>query len=142
MQILRGEDPEGPTQRRAHKLVRRSYFSFRSNFSWHCDNYDKLKPYGLPIYGAVVGFSRKVVLQEGCRTKSNPMVVGAVYIRAVQSLELVPEMLRTDHGNEAGVVAADHCTLRQNVDAHRHGISVANQGIENFWSHFRRTFTS
>ena len=70
------------------------------------------------------------------------MIVGAVDIWVVQSLELVPEMLRTDHGNEAGVVAADHCTLRQNVDAHRHGISVANQGIENFWSHFRRTFTS
>ena len=106
MQILRGEDPEGTTQRRAHKLVGRSYFSFWSNFSWHCDNYDKLKPYGLPIYSAIDRFSRKVVWLEGYRIKSNPMVVGAVYIRAVQSLELVPEMLRTDHGNEAGIMAA------------------------------------
>ena len=46
--------------------------------------------------GAVDGFSRKVVWLEVCRAKSNPMVVGAVYIRAVQCLELVPEMLRTD----------------------------------------------
>ena len=44
MQILREEDPEGTTQRRVHKLVRRDYFSFGSNFCWHCDNYDKLKP--------------------------------------------------------------------------------------------------
>ena len=92
--------------------------------------------------GAVDGFSRRVVGLEVCRTKSNPKVVGAVYIRAVQSLELVPEMLRTDHGNEAGVMAAAHCTLRLNVDAYRYGISVANQRIEKFWSHFRRTFTS
>ena len=70
------------------------------------------------------------------------MVVAAVYLRAVQSLGLVPEMLRTDHGNETGVMAAAHCTLRQNADAHRYGTSVANQRIENFWSHFRRTFTS
>ena len=92
--------------------------------------------------GAADGFSRKVVWLEVCRAKSYPMVVGAVYIRAVQCLELVPEMLRTDHGNEAGVMAAAHCTLRLNVDAYRYGISVANQRIEKFWSHFRRTFTS
>ena len=38
MKILREEDPEGTTQRRAHELVwRRYYFSFGSNFCWHCD---------------------------------------------------------------------------------------------------------
>ena len=76
------------------------------------------------------------------------MVVAAIYIRPVQSPELVPDMLRTDHGNETGImnetgVMADaHCTLRQNVDAQRYGTSVANQRIENLCSHFRRTFTS
>ena len=47
-----------------------------------------------------------------------------------------------DHGNDTGVMAGAHCTLRQNADAHRYGTSVANQRIENFWSHFRCTFTS
>ena len=70
------------------------------------------------------------------------MVLAAMYIRAVQSLRLVPELLRTDHGNETGVMAAAHCTLRENADAHRYGTSVANQGIENFWSRFPLTFTS
>ena len=51
-------------------------------------------------------------------------------------------MLRTDHGNETGFIAAAHYTLRQNADAHRYGTTVANQHIENFCSHFRRTFTS
>ena len=61
MQIIREEDTEGTAQRRSHKLVLRDYISFDSNFGWHCDNYDKLKPYGLPIYGAVDDFSHKVI---------------------------------------------------------------------------------
>ena len=39
-------------------------------------------------------------------------------------------------------MAASHCAVRQNVHAHRYGTSVANQGIENFWSHLPRIFTS
>ena len=42
-----------------------------------------------------------------------------MYNRAVKSLVLVPEMQRTDHGNEIAIMAASHCTLRQNADAHR-----------------------
>ena len=90
MQILREKDPEGTARRRTHKLVRRDYFSFGSSFFCHCENYDKLKPYGLSIYG----FSRKVILVEVCGRNSNPMVV-----RALKSVGLVQEMLRTDHGN-------------------------------------------
>ena len=33
-------------------------------------------------------------------TNSNPMVVTAMYVRAAKSLELTPEMLRIEHGNE------------------------------------------
>ena len=43
-------------------------------------------------------------------TNSNPMVVTAMYLRAVKSLGLVSEMLRIEHGNEARVMAAAHCT--------------------------------
>ena len=39
-------------------------------------------------------------------------------------------------------MAASHCTVRQNIHAHRYGTPVANQGIENFWSHLRHIFTS
>ena len=38
MQVLWEENPEGTAQRRAQKLVWRDYFSFGSNFCWHCDN--------------------------------------------------------------------------------------------------------
>ena len=63
-------------------------------------------------------------------------------IRAAQSPGLVPKMPRTNHGNETGVMGASNCKLRQNPDEHSYETSVANQNIENFWLHFRRTFTS
>ena len=61
MQILREKDPEGIVQGRTHKLVWRDYFSFESNICWSCDNYNKLKLYGLPIYGAVDDFLHKAI---------------------------------------------------------------------------------
>ena len=70
MKILQEENPEGTAQRRALKLVRREHFSFASNFCWHYDNFDKLRPYGLPIYGGVDSFSRKVIWLELCRYQS------------------------------------------------------------------------
>ena len=56
--ILRQVDPEGTALRRAHALRRRMYTNPGPNFVWHVDGYDKLKPYGFPIHGAVDGFSR------------------------------------------------------------------------------------
>lgn len=51
-------------------------------------------------------------------------------------------MLRTDCGTETGLMAALHCFLHQNSDAHRFVKSVANQRIENWWSHLRKHYTS
>ena len=141
MQILREEDPEGTAQGRAHKFLSQDQFSFGSNIRWRCDNYDKLTLYGLLIYDDVDSFPRKFIWLEVGRTTSNPMLVAAMYIRAVQSLILVPEMLRSDRRNEAGIMAVVHSAMRLNPDANRFGTSFANKRIGNLWSHFRRTFT-
>lgn len=53
-------DPEGVALRSKGKLKRRSYTSQGANFLWHQDGYDKLKPYGICINGAIDGFSRYV----------------------------------------------------------------------------------
>ena len=31
--------------------------TFRPNFLWHCDGYDKLKPFGIAIHGCIDGYS-------------------------------------------------------------------------------------
>ena len=39
--------------------------------------YDKLKPYGFPIHGAVDGFSRRILWLEVTRSNNDPKVVAA-----------------------------------------------------------------
>lgn len=59
--LLRQIDPEGVEERKRHKLKRREYRSPGPSFCWHADGYDKLKPYGFPIHGAIDGYSRRVI---------------------------------------------------------------------------------
>ena len=72
MMLLALLDPHGTRQRHSRRLKRRIYrsmvckssiydyrqllYNFKGpNFAWHCDGYDKLKPYGLPIHGCIDG---------------------------------------------------------------------------------------
>jgi hypothetical protein len=59
--ILRDIDPEVTKERMPHRLKRRTYQNPGPNFSWHCDGYDKLAPFGFPIHACVDRFSRKVL---------------------------------------------------------------------------------
>ena len=55
MTILREVDPHGVEVRRTGKLTRRTYSSQGPNFIVHIDGYDKLKPFGFAIHGAICG---------------------------------------------------------------------------------------
>ena len=59
--LLRELDPEGTEERRAHRLRRRTYRNTGPNDAWHCDGYDKLKPFGFPIHACIDGWSRKAL---------------------------------------------------------------------------------
>ena len=54
-------DPEGIAIRRRGRLRRRTYVNIGPDFIWHTDGYDKLKPYGICIHGAIDGFSRYII---------------------------------------------------------------------------------
>ena len=58
-EMLREIDPEGTELRKRHRLKRRKYHNSYSgpNYAWHCDGYDKLKPFGCPIHGYIDGWS-------------------------------------------------------------------------------------
>ena len=49
--------PEGVELRGRKHLGRRLYFGRGPNWVWHIDGFDKLKPYGFNIHGAIDGFS-------------------------------------------------------------------------------------
>ena len=59
--ILQVLDPEGVRTRARHKLRRRKYISKGPNYIWHIDGYDKLKPFGFCIHGAIDGYSRRIM---------------------------------------------------------------------------------
>ena len=59
--ILKEIDPEGTELTKAHRLKRREYHNPGPNYAWHIDGYDKLKPWGFPIHGAIDGFSCKIL---------------------------------------------------------------------------------
>lgn len=54
-------DPDGVQMRRRNRLRRRMYRNPGPNFLWHVDSYNKLKPFGICISGAIDGFSRMVI---------------------------------------------------------------------------------
>lgn len=70
--LLKMYDPEGVALRRGHRLRRRVYRTGGPNCILHIDGYDKLKPYGFPIHGAIDGFSRKLLWLKVLRSNNNP----------------------------------------------------------------------
>ena len=59
--VLRVMDSVGVNVRRRRRLRRKLYVNPGPNFLIHIDGYDKLKPYGISIHGAIDGFSRRII---------------------------------------------------------------------------------
>ena len=77
-------DPRGVQLRKRNRLRRRLYINPGPNFLWHVDSYDKLKPYGICINGAVDGFSRMVIWLHANTTSSNPRVISDYFLDEVE----------------------------------------------------------
>lgn len=64
--------------------------------------YDKLKPYGFPIHGAVDGFSRRILWLEVSRSINDPRLPATFYLNQVRELGGCPSLLVSDCGTENG----------------------------------------
>lgn len=137
--MLKELDPEGSQSRKAHRLKRRIYHNNGPNDAWHMDGYDKLKPFGFPIHGAIDGFSRKILWLEVTRSNSSPDNIAAFYLNTVKELKGCPVRLITDLGTENGLAASMQCYFQDNSDAHRYVSSTRNQRIEGWWSFYCRS---
>jgi len=140
MERLRVLDPEGSRQRQSGKLHRRAYFCPGPNYTWHSDGYDKLKPWGFCIHGAIDGYSRKLLWLKVASTNNDPRVVAGYYVESVLRAEGSPRKLITDCGTENHIMATMNCVLHNSSDGHRYVTSVRNQRIESWWSYFRKNF--
>ena len=84
-ELIRELDPEGTELRKAHR-----YQNPGPNYAWHCDGYDKLKPYGFPINGCIDGWSRKILCLYVTRSNNQPDNIAAYYLDAVHQVWRVP----------------------------------------------------
>ena len=137
--IIKQLDPEGVEQRKAHKLRRRTYHNRGPNDVWHCDGYDKLKPFGFPIHACIDGWSRKILWLYVTRSNNLPQNIAAYYLETVRQLRGCPMKLVTDLGTENGIMASLQSFFRDDIHSHRYVPSPRNQRIEAWWSYFRRS---
>ena len=112
--LLKGLDPEGTESRREHRLRRREYLNPGPNYAWHIDGYDKQKPYGFPIHGAIDGFSRKILWLRVTRSNNSPDNIAHMYLNCVRAIKGCPAELVTDLGTENGIAAAIQAFFRDN----------------------------
>jgi hypothetical protein len=143
--IISALDPVGCNIRKSRKLKRRAYYAKGPNFIWHIDSYDKIKPFGFCINGAIDGFSRKMIWLEVYNNNSNPRIIGNYYMNAVKTLGGCAMFLRGDFGTENSYVRDFQrflCRNRQddgvNMNSYLAGSSDHNQRIEAWWSQLRK----
>ena len=144
--ILKTLDPDGVERRSKRKLKRRKYHCKGPNYIWHIDGYDKLKPFGFCIHGAIDGYSRRILWLEVGSSNNNPRIVGKYFLDCVAQVGGTPRICRGDAGTENVNIAAMQRFFRRNAaDAFRgdksflYGKSVSNQRIEGWWSFLRKS---
>jgi len=139
---LKEIDPDGCDHRKRHKLKRRVYQNPGPNAAWHIDGYDKIKPWGFPIHGAIDGYSRKVLWLKVTRSNNNPDNIARFYLESVEATQGCPKILVTDLGTENGTAASIQCYFQEDSNAHRYVSSPRNQRIECWWSQFHKVRAS
>lgn len=141
-------DAEGVQRRKAKRLLRRRYCSPGPNFIWHVDGYDKLKPFGFAIHGAIDGFSRRIMWLKVGQTNNDPLVVARYYLQCIDTHKCTSRILRCDLGTENTTLKLLQPYFRYNCNDRFAGInsiimgkSTSNQRIEAWWSILRKNNT-
>ena len=145
---LKEIDGHGVALRTLNRLIRRQYFNRGPNYMIHVDGYDKLKPYGIAIHGAVDGFSRKVLWLEAGPSNNNPRYIVRFYMDFVKEYRFVPKIVRSDAGTENVIMRdlqiamrMDHRDDMSGRKSFMIGRSTANQRIARLWGTLNTQFT-
>ena len=144
-QLLKVMDPVGVEARSQRRFRRRQYINKGPNYMIHVDGFDKLKPFGISVHGAIDGFSRRILWLKVGPSNKNPRYIARFYIELVQKLQGVPKIIRGDRGTENSLIRDIQIALRlQHTDTFSgehsflYGRSSANQRIEAWWSYLQR----
>ena len=147
--IFKSLDPVGVDTRKRWKLTLCEYHSFGPNHTWHIDGYDKLKPFGVAIHGAIDGYSRRILWLNSSLSNNNPKIIANSYLCCIKKLNLIPRVVRGDRGTENLIVCGiqrffrrNHTDSQSKEKSFIYGHSTANQRIESWWSQLFKSMTS
>lgn len=126
MQLVGKLNPHGNLSWTHHRFIRRTYYYTDHNYFWHVDRYDKLKPFSIAISGCIDGFSCRIFWLK-CGPSNSPRVIENNFMDCIRIVEIISLRLHGDCG--------DHYT---GARSHMLGSSTSNQGIEFWWSIFRK----
>lgn len=147
LDIMHEIDPDGIALRLKGRLKRRRFWCAGPDHIWSSDGHDKLKPYGIAIYGLIDAWSRKVLAFDVGITNNDPRPVAYLYLQTVRRLGGIPVQMCTDHGTETVKMAALQIyftckyagePMDEAQHAHLFTTSPRNQKIESLWALIRR----
>ncbi|KAI2625547.1 hypothetical protein GGS21DRAFT_493591 [Xylaria nigripes] len=127
------------------------FIVYGPNQVWSIDGHDKLKRWGIHIYGGIDGYSRFMIWCHVGYFGSTALTTMKQYLRVVHDLGYVPRVIRADRGKEVPLLAAAHWALvRQSHmnedgspilfgDCFHYGRSMDNTRIEHWWSQLLKT---
>ncbi|KAA1098402.1 hypothetical protein PGT21_034700 [Puccinia graminis f. sp. tritici] len=140
---LKQIDPDGMALRLRQACKRRIYWTLGPNHIWACDGHDKLKPFGITIYGFIDAWSRKILGMFVHVTNNNPRHIACYFLHLASKAGGLPLKLTSDYGTKTIDMAKlqmrlSHAyagiTTKQAVDRMHFTKSTHNQKIKSLWS--------
>ncbi|KAG0147533.1 hypothetical protein CROQUDRAFT_42814, partial [Cronartium quercuum f. sp. fusiforme G11] len=146
-QLICEIDPVGIDLCKCGKLKCQMFWCAGPNNVWSSDGHDKLKPFGIAIYGFIDARSRKVLRLDAGPSNNDPRCIAYHYLQTALELGSIPQQTCTAHGSETGIMEAYQMaflllygsdTREQSQHAHIFKTSPKNQKIESLWSLVRK----
>ena len=109
--INRTLDPDGVQNRAKRVLKRRVFKTPGPNFIWLADGHNKLKKFGITIYGFIDAWSRKILGLFVHVTNNDPRHIGYYYLQLEKQEGGIPRRTTTDKGNETIQMAGHQINL-------------------------------
>ena len=130
-EVIRLLDPANVRHRRlgAKTIPRGEYICAGPDEVWSIDGYDKLKRWGINIYGAIDAYSRRLIWVYTGITNRTQVSVATQFCKAVQFHNKFPQIIRSDRGAETSILADIQYDLAV-TDMYDKGISPVDENGE------------
>ena len=105
-------DPEDISMRIRTRLHRPKYIFKGPSYTWHNNDYDKLKLFGFSVHGCIDAFSWKSICLKAGLSSKNPDFRAHYYVDGIAKLWGVPYTIKANDGTGFALIESTHIYLR------------------------------